>query len=87
MVLEYIAGYIMRNDSVSPEMLLNEKSFYHQKYQKYLDAMDKGGLNVPTYSICWGSIFCFILFIAVKEKVCRNSFCNLCAIVSEYYDF
>ena len=30
---------------------------------------------------------CFMLFNAVKEKVCRKSFSNLCMLVSEYYDF
>ena len=38
------------------------------------------------------SLFCFVLFNgvifnAVKEKVCRKSFSNLCMVVSEYYDF
>ena len=38
MVLVYIAGYITRNDSgPSAEKLLNETSFYHQKYRQYLD--------------------------------------------------
>ena len=30
---------------------------------------------------------CFILFNTIKEKVCRKPFCNLCMMVSEYYDF
>ena len=37
-VLVYIAGYITCNDSgPSVEKLLNETSFYHQKYRRYLD--------------------------------------------------
>ena len=41
MVLMCIAGYIRRNDSgSSEEKLLNETTFYHQKYGQYLDAMD-----------------------------------------------
>ena len=88
MVLAYIAGYITYNDSgSSKKKLLNEASFYHQKYGQYLDAMDGDGLNIPTDNTCQWSIFCFILFNAVKEKVCRKSFCNLCMMVSEYYDF
>ena len=88
MVLAYIAGSITYNDSgSSEEKLLNEASFYHQKYGQYLDAMDVDGLNIPTDNTCQWSIFCFILFNAVKEKVCRKSFCNLCMMVSEYYDF
>ena len=49
--------------------------------------MDGDGLNIPTDNTCQWSIFCFILFNAVKEKVCRKYFCNLCMMVSEYYDF
>ena len=53
----------------------------------YIAGYDRGGLNVPTDNNCQWAIFCFILFNAVKEKVCRKSFCNLCMMVSEYYDF
>ena len=88
MVLVYIAGYITRNDSgSSEEKLLNETTFYHQIYEQYLDAMDRGGFNIPTNDTCQWSIFCFILFNAVKEKVFRKSFCKLRMMVSEYYDF
>ena len=62
----------MRNDSgPSEEKLLNETTFYHQKHGQYLDAMNRGGLNIPTDNTSQWSIFCFILFNAVKEKVCR----------------
>ena len=88
MVLVYIAGYITRNDSgSSEEKRLNETTFYHQIYEQYLDAMDRGGFNIPTNDTCQWSIFCFILFKAVKKKVFRKSFCKLCMMVSEYYDF
>ena len=71
MVLVYIAGYIAGNDSgSSEEKLLNETTFYHRKYGQYLDAMDRGGLDIPTDNTCHWSVFCFILFNAVKEKVC-----------------
>ena len=47
-VLVYIAGFITRNDSgSSEEKLLNETTFYHQKYGQYLDGMDRDGLNIP----------------------------------------
>ena len=42
---------------------------------------------MPTDSTSQLSVFCFILFNAVKEKVCRKFFCNLCMMVSKYYDF
>ena len=70
MVLVYIAGYITCNDSgSSEEKLLNETTFNYQKYGQYLDAMDRGGLNIPTDNTCQWSIFSFILFNTVKEKV------------------
>ena len=88
MVLVYMAGYITRNDSgSSEEKLLNETTFCHRKYGQYLDAMDRGELNIPTDDTRQRSIFCFILFNAVKEKICRKSFCNLRMMVSEYCDF
>ena len=80
--------YITRNDlGSSEEKLLNETTYYHQKYGQYLDAMDRGGLNIPTDNTCQWSIFCFLRFNAVKEKVWRKSFCNLRMMASEYYDF
>ena len=54
---------------------------------KYLDTMDRGGLNIPTDNTYQWSIFCFILFNAVKEEVSRKFFCNLYMMVSEYYVF
>ena len=52
-----------------------------------IDAMERGGLNIPIDKICQWSIFCFILFNAIKEKVRRKSFYNLFMVISEYYDF
>ena len=54
--------------------------------------MDRGGLSNAchlnlTDNVCQLSIFCFILFKAVKEKVCTGSFGNLCMMVSQYYNF
>ena len=71
MVLVYIADYVTRNDSGSfEEKLFNEETFYHQKYGQNLYPMDTGELSIPTDNTCQWSIFCFILFNAVKEKVC-----------------
>ena len=49
--------------------------------------MDRGGLNISTDNSCQWSFFCFTLFNAATEKVCRKSFCNMYMMVSEYYDF
>ena len=67
MVLDYIAGYITRNDfGSSEEKLLNETTFYHEKFGQYLDVMDRGGLNIPTDNTCQWSVFSFILFNSLK---------------------
>ena len=50
--------------------------------------MERSGLNVPTENTFQCSIFCFIcIFNIVEERVCKKSFCNLCMMVSECYDF
>ena len=49
--------------------------------------MDRGGLNISTDNSCQWSFFCFTLFNAATEKVCRKSFCNMYMMISEYYDF
>ena len=73
MALVYIVGYIMRNDSMlSEEKLWHETTFYHQTYGQYLDEIE---VVTNTFQ---RSMFCFILFNAVKEKVCRKTFCDLC---------
>ena len=42
---------------------------------------------IPTDSTCQWATFSFVIFHVVKEKVCRKSFCDLCMVVSEYFDF
>ena len=43
--------------------------------------MDRGALNKPTYNTCQWSIFCFLMLLK------RKTFCSICMVVSEYYDF
>ena len=77
MVLVYIAGYITRNDSgPSAEKLLNETSFYHQKYGQYLDAMDRSGLDIPADNTCQWSVFVLFFLILLKRKFAESLFVN-----------
>ena len=55
------SGHESNDSGSSEEKLLNETIFYHQKYGQYLDAIDRGGCNIPTDNTCQCSIFCFIL--------------------------
>ena len=84
----YIAGYVTRKDQeLSETQLMDQTTFYYQKFGKYTDYLDRGGLNIPSDSSCQWAIFCFILFNSVKEKVCRTSLCNIFMLISQYYSF
>ena len=87
-VLVYIAGYVTRKDDELDEIeLLDHTTDYYEKYGDYTKSLDRGGLNIPGDCPCQWAIFCFILFNAVKSKVCRTSFSNITMMVSEYYNF
>lgn len=88
MSLVYIAGYITRKDAdLSENEMLEQTTFYHQKYGKFTNELDRGGLNIPSDCCCQWTFFCFILFNTVKTKVCRKSLCNIFMAVSEFYSF
>ena len=88
LVIVYMAGYVTRNDSVSSRRkLLNRITFYHQKFREYLGVMFRGRLNMLIDDSCKWSKLCFKIFNAVKDKVRRKSFCDLCMMDSEHYDF
>ena len=51
--LVYIAGYVTRNDGeVDDETLFDQTTFYHQEFGSYTDALDRGGLNIPSDRAC-----------------------------------
>ena len=86
--LVHIAGYATRKDSeLSEDDLLNVTTFYATKYGSFTDKIDRGQLNIPHDRACQWTFFCFILFNAVKDKVCRKSMGALCSQVSDHYDF
>jgi len=81
MALVYISGYIMRNDSIT-----EDSHFYFEKYCKFLNEMNRGGLTVPGDSMCQWVIFCYIVFHEVNEKTCRTSLSNIFMIIAEMYN-
>ena len=84
----HIAGYVTRKDeAIAEQLLLNETTFYYQKYGKFTESLDRGGLKIPTDSACQWVFFCYIMFNAVKEKVCRKSLSNLFMVVSDMHTF
>ena len=62
MNLCHIAGYITRHDDISEEELFGATTFYHQKYGKYTDTLDRGGLNIPIDSTVQWVFFSHIMF-------------------------
>ena len=83
MSLVYIAGYITRKDpELTENQLLEQSTFYYQKYGKFIASLDRGGLNIPSDGCCqWtifsfyfanGRYFPFILFNTIKEKYVEN---------------
>ena len=88
MSLVHIAGYVTRKDSAATESdLLDTTTFYFQKYGSYTKLLDRGGLKVPTDDACQCAFFCYIMFNAVKDSICRTSLCNVFMLVSEMNDF
>lgn len=87
-VLVYVAGYVTRKDKELDEMsLLEQTTFYYQKYGDYTNSLDRGGLNIPSDRACQWTILSFILFNVVKDSVCRKSFCKLTMALSDNFDF
>ena len=87
-VLVYIAGYITRKDKELTEVsLLEQTTFYYQKYGQYTNSLDRGGLKVPSDRACQWIIFCFLVFNIVKDSVCRKSFSHIALTLSDMFDF
>ena len=88
MSLVHIAGYVTRNDAqLSEKDLLDHTTFYYQKFGRFTQFLDRGGLKIPTDRSCQWVFFCFALFHAVKRNACRKSLANFFELVSEFYGF
>ena len=87
MNLCHIAGYITRHDDISEEELFGATTFYHQKYGKYTDTLDRGGLNIPIDSTVQWVFFSHIMFNCVKDSVCRKSLINIMVMISDIHTF
>ena len=83
--LVYIAGYLARNSELNEDELFESTTFYHQTYGSYLDELDRGGLQIPTDTVCQWTIFCYCMFEVVKDHVCRNSLADLFMTVSNMH--
>ena len=70
--LTYIAGYIVRKDDDT-----DDSHFYYDKYGRFTDELNRGGLRIPGDSVCQWVFFSYSLFYSVASSVCRTSLCNL----------
>ena len=86
--LVHIAGYATRKDvEPSDTEMLSRTTFYSKKYGDYTDRLDRGQLNIPHDKACQWTFFCFIVFMTVKDRVCRKSMSALSDLFSEHYNF
>ena len=77
----YIAGYIS-----TPTCSNEDTKFYHETYGSYFDTLNRGGLKIPSDKCCQFTVFCYIMFQAVKDKTCRKSQIRIFHLVSEKHD-
>ena len=91
--LVHIAGYVTRRDQGQLRVLSENDDddgttfFYFERYGEYTREMDRGGLHKPTDSTCQWVFFCYIMFVAIKESVCRLSLSRVFDEVSDTYHF
>ena len=67
--------------------LLEVTTFYYTKFGDFTQEIYLGGPKVLTDLAVQWCVFCFVMFEAVKENVCRTSFMRIFMDVSEYYGF
>ena len=56
--LVYIAGYVQKGSDD-----IDDTTYYYEKYGNYLNALNRGGLTVPSDNCVEWTIFSYILFI------------------------
>ena len=69
--LIYIAGYIQKKGG---EVKENDSFFYHQNFEKYFDALNRGSLTLPQDSLVQWCTLCVIFFLQVLDGGCRKFF-------------
>ncbi|XP_066923516.1 uncharacterized protein [Clytia hemisphaerica] len=87
MSLIYMAGYVARKDEMSEQELFDATMFYAQKYGKYLHELDRGGLKIPTDTICQWTMFSYIMFNHIRHLVCRTSLSDVLMSIAHTYAF
>ena len=79
-----IVGYVTRKDK---DQDVQETKFYYEHHGKYTGTISRGGLKEPGGKACQWTMLGFVMFSAVKEKVCRSSINKILMKISEFHDF
>ena len=85
MSLVYVAGYVSRKDEQSEQELFDATMFYAQKYGKYLHELDRGGLKIPTDTLCQWAMFSYVMFNHIRHLVCRTSLSDVLMSIAHTY--
>ena len=85
MSLVYVAGYVSRKDEQSEQELFDATMFYAQKYGKYLHELDRGGLKIPTATLCQWAMFSYVMFNHIRHLVCRTSLSDVLMSIAYTY--
>ncbi|GFO14883.1 group XV phospholipase a2 [Plakobranchus ocellatus] len=82
--LVYIAGYVIRKD----KEVVEDSCSYFEKFGAFTLSLSRGGSSSGRRdSACQWTIFCYMMFQSVWEKVCRNSLSEIVMEISQYYGF
>ena len=81
MALVYIAGY-----STKDQLPIEDATFdYYNKYGQFQMQIDRGKLKIAEdHHVQW-TFFCFIMFNAVCNKICRSSLRDIFFKIAEFY--
>lgn len=85
--LVHIAGYVARKLILEDVDEYDDTYYYYEKYGGYLTSLDRGGLKIPTDSVCQWAIFCSLMFDVIKNNVCRKSLASAFLQISDTYNF
>ena len=80
--LVYISGYVTRNDIASVE----DTFVYFERYGMFTAGLDRGGLHIPSDSICEWVCFCYIMFHSVVTNICRYSLSKIFMNIAERFN-
>ena len=78
MSLIYMAGYVSRKYEMSEQELFDATMFYYAQKCGNLHELDRGGLKIPTDTLCQWAMFSYIMFNHIRHLVCRTSLISWC---------